>query len=108
MVMRVLPPAQAAWTFEVEKIMHSSVHRATGERIYIVKCYKGYDSTHNTEEPEEHLICNKLLLSFWKAKKNKAQLERVTLLQEAALAELKQCAREEAGSPLRPWHRDCT
>ena len=71
-------------TYDVEKIVSST--KTGGERHYIVK-WKGYASSENTIEPEEHLICNKMLLAFWKAKKNKTELARVTQLQEAALAE---------------------
>ena len=71
----------------MEKIVRCEKNRTTGERLYIVK-WKGYSSSENTREPEAHLLCNKLLLSFWKGKKNPAELERVTRLQEAALAEI--------------------
>ena len=70
--------------YEVEKIVHS--FKEHGNQVYIVK-WKGYDSKHNTKEPEEHLLRNKLLLAFWRSKKNKTQLTRVTKLQEVALAE---------------------
>ena len=104
-------------TYEVERIVRTEKDRKTGERFYIVK-WKDYNASHNTREPEEHLIENQLLISFWKGKKDKvpslpsplpppqppststspsiirttlspfqAQLERVTKLQEAALAE---------------------
>ena len=92
-------PAQVQ-TYDVEKILRSRVERASGERFYVVK-WKDFDNTHNTEEPEEHLITNKLIISFWKAKKNKAQLERVTKLQEAALAELNAKEKRQA-RPLDP------
>lgn len=46
-----------------------------------------WDSSNNTIEPELYLICTPDLLTYWRSKKNKAQLKRVTKLQEAALAE---------------------
>ena len=82
--------------YEVEKIVRKATSKEvekqlgeknTGTIMYVVK-WKGYDSSANTFEPEEHLLCNKLLTSFWKTggKKNKVELDRVTKLQEAALA----------------------
>ena len=79
-------------TWEVEKILSSSKDRKTGERSYIVK-WKDWESKHNTDEPEDHLLCCKLLPAFWRKKKNKKELERVTKLQEVALRE-KQDAEE--------------
>lgn len=72
--------------YEVENIVRHEKTRGKGEFFYIVK-WKDWDSSTNTREPEVHLICNKLLLSYWRSKKNKAQLDRVTKLQEAALGE---------------------
>ena len=71
-------------TYEVEKIVRHECKQ--GEYTYVVK-WVDWESKHNTYEPEDHLITNKLLLAYWKAKKNKKQLERVTALQTAALEE---------------------
>ena len=75
-----------------------------GEYIYLVK-WKGWESKHNTEEPEVHLLTCSVLLGYWKGKiKGKkptqpqaAQVARVTKLQLAALRE-----RQEAVSRRGP------
>jgi len=79
--------------YNVQRIVRSWAVR--GKQMYEVK-WEGWDKSHNTEEPEEHLVECKLLVPFWRAKKNKAQVDRVTSLQEAALAE-----RAAAESALR-------
>jgi len=72
-------------TYTVERIVKSWV--AKGARMYEVK-WEGWAREHNTHEPEVNLRTCKQLLSFWKSKKNKVQLDRVTELQNAALQEL--------------------
>jgi hypothetical protein len=94
--------------YEAEHIVRHEKTRGKDEYFYIVK-WKDWDSSTNTREPEAHLICNKLLPAYWRGKKNKAQLERVTKLQEAALAE-KERRTKRRMQPLKPdreaLHRD--
>jgi DNA polymerase III epsilon subunit-like protein len=86
-------------TYEVERIVRHECKK--GEYTYIVK-WVGYESDDNTCEPEHHLITNKLLLAYWKAKKNKKQIERVTALQTAALAEKEQLEEARRRRRARP------
>ena len=90
-------------TFEVERIVRHRCEK--GEYTYFVK-WAGYDSTENTDEPEEHLLTNKLLPAYWKAKKNKKQLERVTALQAAALKEKEQVEEARRQRRARPLDMD--
>ena len=47
--------------------------------------WKGWESKHNTKEPEAHLVACSVLLSYWKGKKKsksqEQQVARVTKLQ---------------------------
>jgi len=80
----VVAEEEATWT--VVRIVRSWL-RHNGERKYEIK-WEGWGKEHNTHEPEAHLLTCKLLVPFWKAKKNKVQIDRVTKLKEAALQEL--------------------
>ena len=79
-------------TWDVERILSHSCKK--GEYTYLVK-WKGWESKHNTEEPEVNLLTRSVLLAYWrgKIKGNKptkpqaAQVARVAKLQEAALHE---------------------
>ena len=87
-------------TYEVERIVRHECKK--GEYIYVVK-WVGYEREEDkTKEPEEHLITNKLLLAYWKGKKNKKQLERVTALQAAALKEKEQVEEARRQRRARP------
>ena len=93
-------------TFDVEYIVRAERKAAGKERTYVVK-WVGWDSKDNTIEPESHLLTCKALLSFWKGQKNKAELVRVTQLQEAALKEKEEASRRrvrplEAGVESAP------
>ena len=89
----------AAETFIVERIVSVKRKEAGKERIYVVK-WQDYPTDENTEEPESHLLTCKLLISFWKTKKNTTELDRVTKLQEAALQELEEASRRRV-QPLQ-------
>jgi DNA polymerase III epsilon subunit-like protein len=87
-------------TYEVERIVRHECKK--GEYTYVVK-WAGWESKDNTIEPEEHLITNMLLPAYWKAKKNKKQLERVVALHTAALeekAQLEEARRRRRARPL--------
>ena len=73
-------------TWDVERIV--STKKVRGKRTYEVK-WEGFSSEANTHEPEAHVLTCRALLIFWRDKKpaNKAELQRVTKLQEAALRE---------------------
>ena len=93
-------------TWDVERIVSHSCKK--GEYIYLGK-WKGWESKHNTEEPEVHLVMCSVLLAYWKGKiKGKkptqpqaAQVARVTKLQEAALRERQEAATRRATRPLQ-------
>ena len=94
-------------TWEVERIVHHEKDRKTGEYMYMVK-WKGWESKHNTKEPEVHLIACSVLLAYWKSKiKGKGskpqneQVARVTKLQEAALRELHEAKTRRSTRPLQ-------
>jgi len=75
-----------------------------GKRLYEVT-WQDFDKEHNTHEPKEHLIECTLLLPFWRAKKNKVQLERLTKLHEAVLfdrVEADAARRSRHAKPLQP------
>jgi hypothetical protein len=95
-------------TWEVERIVSHEKDRKSGEYIYIVK-WKGWESKHNTKEPEAHLVTCSVLLAYWKGKfkgKNPSkpqaeQVARVTKLQEAALRERQEAATQRRAKPLQ-------
>jgi DNA polymerase III epsilon subunit-like protein len=92
--------------WEVERITSHSCKK--GDYTYIVK-WKGWESKHNTEEPEAHLLTCSVLLAYWKgkikgkkpAKPQAAHVERVTRLQEAALRERHEAATRRSSRPLQ-------
>ena len=75
---------------------------------YVVN-WTGWDAKDNTIEPEEHLLTCTALITYWKGRKDKKQLERVTKLQAAALRELVDVAantyRTRTG---KGFHKDVT
>ena len=96
---------EQAATYEAEKIMRHEKDRTSGEYIYVVK-WKGWESKHNTKEPETHLLTCSALLTYWKGKKKskpqQEQVARVTKLQEAALREKQDAATRRRTRSLQP------
>jgi DNA polymerase III epsilon subunit-like protein len=91
---------EAEETYEVEKIVRHEMHE--GVLRYVVK-WVDWESEHNTYEPEEHLLTCKALLTYWRSKKIKKEIERVTELQEKALqekAQLEDARRRRRAKPL--------
>jgi DNA polymerase-3 subunit epsilon len=84
--------------YNVEQIVRAERKVAGQERTYVVK-WVGYPTDENTIEPESHLITCKGLLTYWRGKKNRGELERVTKLQQAALQECEE-ARRRRVEPL--------
>ncbi|KAJ2009953.1 hypothetical protein GGI04_000052 [Coemansia thaxteri] len=59
-------PSEDGESYTVEKIIDHKIEK--GKKMYFLK-WKGYDSIHNTWEPEEHLECQDLLAQYWRRKK---------------------------------------
>ena len=95
-----------AATYEVEKIVRHE--KKSGEYVYVVK-WKGFESNHNTIEPEVHLITCSALLTYWKGKckgkkptkPQQEHIERVAKLQEAAMRDRQEAETRRRTRPLQ-------